>query len=110
MNSPHSLSQAGENIYTWTELTYIKRVVYLRAAVFSTASGPLTLLASSFCWLVGNKFFFLQRTSTSKPKCKSAAAKSAQSYKTLFWTVKYFSRAFNHFGRKLVVSGENGLF
>lgn len=40
VNSPHSLSQSGENIYTWTELTYIKRVVYLRAAVFSTASGP----------------------------------------------------------------------
>lgn len=108
MNSPHSLSQAGENIYTWTELTYIKRVVYLRAAVFSTASEPASRL---FVLLARwhQVFFFLQRKSTSKPKCKPVAAKSAQSYKTLFRTVKYFSRAFNHFGRESVVSGENGL-
>lgn len=106
MNSPHSLSHAGENIYTWTELTYIKRVVHLRAAVFSTASGP----ASRLFVLLARWHQVLQRKSTSKPKCKPVAAKSAQSYKTLFRTVKYFSRAFNLLGRKLVVSGENGLF
>ena len=109
MNSPHSLSQAGENIYTWTELTYIKRVVYLRAAVFSTASGPASRVFVLLARWQQVFFFYKGQQPRNLIKCKSAAAKSAKSYKTLFRTVKYFSRAFNLFGRKLVVSGENGL-
>ena len=99
MNSPHSLSQVGENIYTWTELTYIKRVANLCAAVFSTASGPASRVFALLArWQ--QVFFFKKRH---QPRNLNANLQLLSQHSL----TKLFSEQLNIFRELSTILGEN---